>query len=177
MLTDQRYGLVSAGEELPNPSTVVRYVGLGQMETDGDQNVLGPAPAAFEGRAIDTYLSVTWCEYFIGNPDAQLRCAIEAIRRSMNVKTKACFCVARTDQLFEAGRGFGRAARAVFHPEENNRAHSGIYDLAPHDLEAITPEENKLLGVLAREAWSRFFTRETANTLPQSECAKSPDVA
>lgn len=165
--------MLKAGDDLPNPSTVVRYVGLGQMETDGDQNALGPAPAAFEGRQQDTYLSVTWCDFFLGDLNSRIRCAIEAIRGSMNVKPKACFCVARTDRLIEAGASFGRGVRAVFHPEEDNLAHSGIYNLAPVDLDAITPEESELLSLLAGEAWSQFFTRETANLLPATECMTS----
>lgn len=168
--------MVSKGDELPNPSTVVRYVGLSQMEHYGD-NVVGPLPTAFEGRATDDSLSVTWCEYFVGHPDHKLRCAIETIRSSMNVKRKACFCVARTDDLAAAGATFGRAPRAVYLPVPRNDAHAGIYDVMPADLEAITEGELKLLELLAREAWSRFLTREMADALPLAQCEKSPDVS
>lgn len=155
----------------------MRYVGFNQMEHHGD-SVVGPLPTAFEGRATDDSLSVTWCEYFAGDPDHQLRCAIETIRSSMNVKPKACFCVARTDHLAAAGATFGRAPSAVYRPVPGNDAHAGIYDVMPADLAAVTDDENKLLRLLADEAWSRFFTRETANELPlAAECVKSPHVA
>lgn len=168
--------MVSEGDELPNPSTVVRYVGFNQMEHYGG-NVVGPLPTAFEGRATDDSLSVTWCEYFVGDPDHQLRCAIETIRSSMNVKAKACFCVARTDHLAAAGATFGRAPKAVYLPVHGNDAHAGILDVMPADLEAITEDELKLLDLLAGQAWSRFLTREMADELPLAQCEKSPDVA
>ena len=154
----------------------MRYVGFNQMEHN-DGNVVGPLPTAFEGRATDDSLSVTWCEYFSGDRDHQLRCAIETIRGSMNVKPKACFCVAQTDHLATAGATFGRAPRAVYLPVPGNDAHTGIYDVMPADLEAITEDELKLLGLLAGQAWSRFLTKEIADALPLAECEKSPDVS
>lgn len=171
-----RYGLVGEGDELPNPSTVVRYVGFNQMERDGD-NIVGPLSTAFEGRATDDSLSVTWCEYFAGEPDEQLRCAIEAIRSSFNVRSKACFCVARTDDLANAGRTFRRSPRAVYLPVPGNDAHAGIYDVMPTDLDAITEDELKLLSLLAEKTWSRFLTKEAADALPRGPCAKSQDVS
>jgi hypothetical protein len=168
--------LVSEGDELPSPSTVVRYVGLNQMEHI-DGNLLGPLPTAFEGRPTDDSLSVTWCEFFDGDADQQLRCAVESIRGSMNVKPKACFCVARTDHLMAAGATFGRTPRAVYLPVPGNAAHAGVYDVAPVDLAAVTEEELKLLSLLAEQAWSRFLTREMVDAMPLKECRKSPDVA
>jgi hypothetical protein len=95
----------------------------------------------------------------------------------MNVKAKACFCVARTDDLAAAGATFGRAPRAVYLPVHGNDAHAGILDVMPADLEAITEDELKLLDLLAGQAWSRFLTREMADELPLAQCEKSPDVA
>lgn len=168
--------MVSEGDELPNPSTVVRYVGFNQMEHYGD-NIVGPLPTAFEGRPNEDSLSVTWCEYFVGDPDHQLRCAIETIRSSMNVKPKACFCVARTDHLAAAGATLGRAPRAVYLPVPSNDAHAGIYDVMPADVVAICEGELRLLELLAGQAWSRFLTREMADALPLAQCEKSPDVS
>lgn len=65
--------MTADGDDLPGPSRVVRYVPYGRMRKDEDDNFLGPYPSAFEERAVDDYLSVTWCEYFVGSDDEQLR--------------------------------------------------------------------------------------------------------
>jgi hypothetical protein len=95
----------------------------------------------------------------------------------MNVKPKACFCVARTDHLAAAGATLGRAPRAVYLPVPSNDAHAGIYDVMPADVLAISEGELRLLELLAGQAWSRFLTREMADALPLAQCEKSPDVS
>ena len=170
--------MVSEGDELPNPSTVVRYAGFAQMDKDKDETVFGPSPTAFQGRRNEDYLSVTWCEYFVGTPEAQLRCAIEALRNSSYKPTaKGCFCVGMTDEISAVGRRHGRSPRAVYHPEEDNKAHAGIYDLVPRDLDAVTDEEAHLLNTLAGQEWSHFLTKEMADALPLEVCEKSADVS
>ena len=148
---------------------MVRYVSYGKMRKDEDGKILGPLPSAFEEREVDDYLSVTWCEYFSGSPDEQLRCSVEAIRNSnMNVKAMACFCVANAPDVLTAIQDAGRAGRAVYHPEDDNRAHAGVYGIAP--------ENAQLLGWLADEVWRNYLTKETADALPKSTCAKSAAV-
>lgn len=170
--------MVSEGDELPNPSTVVRYAGFGQMEKDKEDTVYGPSPTAFQGRPNEEYLSVTWCEYFVGTADQQLRCAIEALRNSSyKPAPKGCFCVGNTDELLAAGRSHGRNPTAVYHPEEDNKAHAGLHDLAPKDLDAVTDEEALLLSLLAGHAWSRFLTKDLADALHLGPCGTSPDVS
>lgn len=169
--------MVSEGDELPNPSTVVRYANLGQMAKDKDDVVSGPSETAFHGRPGEGYLSVTWTEYFAGADDQRLRCAIEALRNSnYTIKPKGCFCVGRTDEIVAAGQKHGRHPKAVYHPEPDNKAHAGIYGVAPRDLAAITGDEAALLDLLAGQAWSSFLTKEMADALPLGDCAKSPDV-
>ncbi|HEU0222054.1 MAG TPA: hypothetical protein VFR34_07580, partial [Paracoccaceae bacterium] len=165
----QRFGLTAKGNDLPNPSRVVRYVPYGKMRRDEDDNYIGPLPSAFEERPADGYLSVTWCEYFNGAADAQLRCAVEAIRGSnIAVKPKACFCVAETSEVLAAIAEFGHAGRAVYLPEKDNHAHAGVF--------GIPPDEAQLLARLADEVWSVFLTRESADVLPLNACSKSPTV-
>ena len=148
---------------------MVRYVPFGRMRRDDFENCLGPNPNAFEQRAVDDYLSVTWCEYFAGNMDAQLRCAVEAIRSSkINVKAMACFCVADAPDVLNAIRSAGHADRAVYLPEEDNPAHAGVYGIAPDDAQ--------LLARLADEVWCAFLTKEAADSLPTGACAKSAAV-
>lgn len=156
----------------------MRYAGFAQMEKDQNDVVSGPSATAFHGRRNEDYLSVTWCEYFVGAADLQLRCAIEALRNSKYTPApKGCFCVGKIDQISSAGRNHGRDPKAVYHPEEDNKAHAGIHDVAPRDLDAITDEETVLLDLLATQAWSRFLTKDMADTLPLALCEKSPDVS
>ena len=163
--------MVAKGDDLPIPSRVVRYVPSGRMRKheDDDNIIFGPNPNAFEQRATDNYLSVTWCQYFEGSKDQQLRCSIEAIRNSkLEVKPKACFCIAETDSLFAAIQDAGKHGRAVYHPEDDNLAHAGIYGIAPDELQ--------LLARLADEVWSDYLTKGAADALPTSDCAKSANV-
>lgn len=167
-----RSGLISPGDDLPIPSFVVRYVSPSRMGSDPYNNdrIVGPLPEAFRERPGDQELSVTWCEYFQGGSEAQLRCAIEAIRKSkLKVSKTACFCVANTNDLFDTISGYGRKGRAVFLPEDDNPAHSGIYGISPAEL--------TLLEKLASETWRAFLTKSMADALPTSECEKSPFVA
>jgi hypothetical protein len=162
------FGLVSSGDELPRPSTVVRHVGFNKMGKDEDEQVLGPLASAFEQRINEDCLSVTWSEYYAGSPESRLRCAIEAIRNSMKVGSRACFCIADTDAVLAVIAEHGREGRAVFLPEDNNPAHAGIY--------GVSPEESQLLETLAATTWGRFLTKEMADNLPLGECEMSPDL-
>lgn len=104
--------MVSEGDELPNPSTVVRYAGFAQMEKDQNDVVSGPSATAFHGRRDEDYLSVTWCEYFVGAADLQLRCpAIGAVREVTRriiaqhaTKPLILPCALHPDRLNDASR-------------------------------------------------------------------------
>lgn len=147
----------------------MRYVPYGRMRKDEDDNFLGPYPNAFEVGSGHDYLSVTWCEYFVGSPDEQLRCSVEALRASaLNVKSKACFCIADIPSLLATVWNFGRAARAVYYPEDDNPAHAGVFGIAPDDAQ--------LLERLASEVWSSYLTKDTADALPTSACTKSDEI-
>ena len=162
--------MTTDGDDLPNPSKVVRYVPFARMRRDADDNYLGPLPEAFVERPVDDYLSVTWCEYFQGEGQAQLRCAIEALRNSnMNVKSKACFCVGETSDIIETISSHGAAGRAVFYPVEDNPAHAGVYGIAP--------EEVHLQAALADEVWNTFLTKQDADAIELGECQKSDIIA
>lgn len=139
------------------------------MRKDENDNFLGPLPSAFEERELDDYLSVTWCEYFDGSEEEQLRCSIEAIRNSnINVKAKACFCVVEAPSVLVSIQDAGSVGRAVYHPEDDNDAHAGVY--------GIIPDEAQLLARLADEVWCEYLTKDTADALPTSTCAKSAEV-
>jgi len=158
--------LTANGDDLPNNSRVVRYVPYARMEKDENDQLLRPYPNAFERRAVDEELSVTWCEFFAGAPNQQLRCAIEAIRNSkLDVKSRACFCVAETPRLLDTIQIAGGQGRAIYLPEDGNEAHAGIT--------GIDPENALLLQCLADEVWCEFYTKATADALPTGECVRS----
>ncbi|SEK85884.1 hypothetical protein SAMN05443999_102415 [Roseovarius azorensis] len=161
--------MTADGDDIPMPSRVVRYVPFGRMDKDEHDNFLRPYPNAFAQRESEDYLSVTWCEYFNGSANEQIRCSVEAIRASnINVKPKACFCVANTPEVLAAIEDRGRRGRAIYLPEDDNAAHAGIYGIAPEDA--------LLLERLSNEVWCEYLTKATADALPMSECAKSADV-
>jgi hypothetical protein len=135
------------------------------MFRDEDDNYIRPALAAFQRRQDHDSLSVTWWEYFDGEGESQLRCAIEALRNSLDVRPKGCFCVADVQSLLAVVADHGGKARAVFLPEDNNPAHAGIY--------GISPEESQLLEKLAIETWSRFLTKTMADDLQLQDCCSS----
>jgi hypothetical protein len=62
----------------------------------------------------------------------------------------------------------GRPGRAVFHPEDDNPAHAGIY--------SVSPDDELLQLQLADETWSQFYTKDDIDALPLSDCASSKDV-
>jgi hypothetical protein len=160
--------LVSDGDELPKPGTVVRYVGLNKMAKDEDDRAQEPLPSAFMMREGEDYLSVTWAEYYVGASDDRLRCAVEAIRGSRDVGRKGCFCFADLDELMAVITTRSSKGRAVYLPQDDNYAHAGIY--------GVSPEETLLQQVLATTVWSQFLTKELADNLPFGDCAKSPDI-
>ena len=105
---------------------IIRFVAWGKLRKDEDDNVLGVLPDAFALRDGEQSLSVTWCEYFAGAADEQLRCAVEAIRGSMKVSTKSRFAVGEVVRVRACaeGRPNARRLRIVHDPQVNNAAHA-----------------------------------------------------
>lgn len=159
--------MTSRGDDLPNPTRVLRFVPYGRMLRDPDDDrFICPAPEAFRPRPGEDYLSVTWCEYYQGSREQQLRCAIEAMRNSsLTVGNKACFCEVDTGVLFAAMAHFGRAGRAVYLPEDDNEAHSGLYGLSEDD--------GLILEVISDTFAQSWLDKERADGLPICECIRS----
>ncbi|AJD43773.1 hypothetical protein C9413_24465 [Rhizobium sp. SEMIA 4085] len=147
--------------------SVTTAMHLGQ-NFDEDDNVVGVRPQAFELRPDEPYLSSTWCEYFSGAQDQQLRCAIEAIRNSnLKVGGKAQFAVGlvrEIRQLVDA-RPNAKKIRIIHEPEEDNEAHAAMRHWPESDVE--------LFDLLAQSVWSMLYNSEAADALPTSECACS----
>lgn len=147
---------------------VLRYVAWAKLRRDEDDNVLGVLPQAFQLREGEEYLSVTWCEYFSGNPDEQLRCAVEAIRNSdIDVRPKAQFA-----------SGTVKAIRAHMESDPRNRklrfVHEATEDNAAHTaIRRWSDSSDDLLDLLAAEVWADLYDKNKADSLPLCACASN----
>lgn len=151
---------------LDDDDRVVRYVSWAKLRRDEDDNVLGCLPSAFLLRNGETYLSVSWCEYFDGSADECLRCCIEAIRSSkIEVRPKGRFAVAVVGRLKVGAAEGGRKLRIIHEATEDNPAHAAIRGWASEDEE--------LLDLLAEEVWTEALSAADANDLPASSCQVS----
>jgi len=112
---------------------------------------------------VDSYLSVTWCNYFAGDREAIIKCAAEAIRRSkLEVKPKGRFAVAQVFLIDSVLRQKGHKVRFVHEAEEDNPAHAALRRWPNEDLE--------LLERLAEEVWHETFSKEQIDRLPLTSC-------
>lgn len=150
-------------DQLPDEHRVLRYVPWSKLRKDENDNVLGVLGEAFQLRAEkDSYLSVTWCEYYHGASDECLRCAAEAIRKSRNVGPKGQFAVAQVGLL----KGFMQRAeipiRVLHQPEPDNPAHAAIL--------RWPREEFELLEQLVEEHWLLRLNKSEVDNLPPSDC-------
>lgn len=150
---------------------IVRFVPWGKLRKDEDLNVLGVMPDAFALRDGEPSLSVTWCEYFAGSSDEQLRCAIEAIRNSRSVGSKARFAVGEVGSVraCASGRPNATRLRIIHDPEDDNPAHASLINWPRDDLQ--------LLELLAESEWSQLLTADDADQLPLTACAAGPRSA
>lgn len=147
---------------------IVRFVPWTKLRKDEDDNVLGVLPDAFALKDGEPSLSVTWCEYYAGVADEQLRCAIEAIRGSIKVGGKARFALGEVGRVRACaeGRPNARRLRIIHDPEDNNPAHASLINWPRDDLQ--------LLELLAETEWSQLLTGPDADQLPLTECAAGP---
>lgn len=148
---------------------IIRYVPWAKLRKDEDDTVLGPLYTAFELRTGEEYLSVTWCEYFSGNPEETLRCAAIAIRNSnFAVKTKGCFAVASVGDVLdfiEVESTDGIKLRIIHEPEDDNNAHVAVRRWPKEDME--------LLDRIAEDVWSETWTKTQIDEAAKSDCIVS----
>lgn len=158
-----------AKENLDADHRVVRYVPWAKLRRDENDNVLGVLPQAFSLRADEEYLSVTWCEYFSGTPDEQLRCAIEAIRGSaIDVRPKAQFATGVVGEIRAHMQSDPKnhRLRFVHEPTQDNDAHAAIKRWPDHS--------DDLLELLAAEIWADCTDKTQADALPLGQCQAAP---
>jgi hypothetical protein len=153
------------GKNLPDEDHVIRYVAWGRLRKDGDENVLGFLPQAFQLRSDEDYLSVNWLEYHDGDRETQIRLSVWAMRDSFEkpLGVKSAFAIANVSKVKETCRAAGRRVRIIHEPEPKNPGHSAIRQLQRDDL--------SLLETLAADA----FTERVANAGVPTKSTREDD--
>lgn len=140
--------MLNKGQQLLDVHHVMRYVPWAKLRRDGDDNVLGFLPAAFELRATEESLSVNWLEYFPGDHQNQVTECVKEFRGSFRVTKKSAFGVANVRTVKDIFQGSGKAVRITYSPSPNNCSHASIQKL-PRDEFAI-------LEALAADAFTEI---------------------
>lgn len=135
---------MKAQSNLPDDHHVMRYVPWTRLRRDGEDNVLGFLPQAFQRRDEEA-LSVNWLEWFEGERAAQITASVMMFRRSIDVGTKSAFGVGNVGKIKDVCRGCGANVRIVYEPTDDNPAHAGVRRLPRDDL--------PLLEALATDAF------------------------
>lgn len=132
---------------LPDEHHVMRYVPWNRLRRDGEDNVLGFLPQAFQLRPDEESLSVNWVEFF-RDPDTRVRDSVWAMRKARQTGGKSAFAVANVGTIKEKCLVHGVKVRIVHEPKDNEPAHSGIRRLPQEDL--------TFLAMLAEEAFTEM---------------------
>jgi len=129
---------------LRNEDHVMRYVPWGKLRRDGDDNVIGFLPQAFQLRPGEPSLSVNWLEFF-PNPETRVRDCVWAMRKVRSVGAKSAFAIGNVGKIKDTCLKHGFSVRVVHEPKKCEPAHSAIRRLPPDDL--------TLLAALAEDAF------------------------
>lgn len=121
---------------LPDEDHVMRYVPWARLRKDENDNVLGFLPQAFELRADEDALSVSWVEFFDADWESKIQECVRAIRQSFErgIGKKSAFGVGQVQQIKRASLNAGARVRIVHEPEAGNPAHAAIRRLPRDDL-------------------------------------------
>jgi hypothetical protein len=132
---------------LPDQDRVMRHVPWKKLRRDGDDNVLGFLPQAFERRPDEDSLSVNWIEYF-SDPTTRVRDCIWAMRKARKAGGQSAFAIGNVGQIKDTCLKRGHKVRIVHEPKDSEPAHSAIRRLPPDDL--------TLLAALAEDAFAEM---------------------
>lgn len=141
--------MLNKGQQLLDDHHVMRYVSWTKLRRDGDDNVLGFLPVAFELRVGEESLSVNWLEYFSGDRQIQISECVKMFRTSIDVKKKSAFGVAKVRKVKDVCQMNGKAIRIVYAPSPNNNAHASI--------QKIPRDEFAIFEALAADAFSEII--------------------
>lgn len=126
--------MLNKGQKLLDDHNVMRHVSWAKLRRDGDDNVIGFLPSAFELREAEEYLSVNWLEYFPGNRTCQITECVKEFRSNLNVRPKSAFGISGVKRIKEVCQGVGKSIRIVYSPTANNLSHASIYKLPRNEF-------------------------------------------
>jgi len=136
---------------LPDEDRVVRHIGWTKLIKDGDENVIGIFPKAFELRDEDNgRLSVSWLEYFVGDKKAKLKATKKAMATGMRtgkLGPKSALGIGQIAEIKLACKKVKPPVRIVYDPDDNI-AHSSIINF-PRD-------DTKILETLAADVFTEY---------------------
>jgi hypothetical protein len=142
---------------LPDQDRVMRHVPWKKLRRDGDDNVLGFLPTAFELRPDEDSLSVNWIEYF-PDPATRVRDCIWAMRRARKAGGQSAFAIGNVGKIKDTCLKQGYRVRIVHEPNDNEPAHSAIRRLPRDDL--------TLLAALADDAFVEMVRNTDISVQP-----------
>jgi len=134
-----------ATKYLPDADHVVRHISSQLLERDGDDQVIGCFPQAFELRPGEKYLSASWLEFFDGTRQERLKQTAAACGKVREVRPRHGFAMGNVGVIKEACATFNQKLRIIHEPNENP-AYTAVRSYKSDELE--------LLELLASEAWS-----------------------
>jgi len=126
--------MLKKGSNLPDDDHVMRHVSWNKLRKDEDENVLGFLPQAFELRPEEQSLSVNWLEYFPGDHANRIKETVRAFRKTITVRSKSVFGIAKVGVLKDICRSSGASIRIVYAPTFGNSSHAQICNLPREDL-------------------------------------------
>lgn len=119
---------------LPETDHVIRYVRKRLLRRDGDGNVVGVLPQAFELREGETYLSVTWLEFYDESYELGLSKSAAAMRSDLTIKKKDGFTTGNVGRLKSVCSNSNTRVRILHEPNlPNNPGHSALRGLQKAD--------------------------------------------
>lgn len=141
--------MLNKGQQLLDTHHVMRYVPWAKLRRDGDDQVIGFLPGAFELREKEDHLSVNWLEHFPGDQEDQVTECVKEFRGKFGVKKKSAFGVAEVGKIRDICQRSGKAVRIVYSPSPGNRSHASI--------QKLPREEFSLLEALAADAFTEMI--------------------
>lgn len=143
---------ITKGMNLLDADHVARHVPWNRLRKDGDDNVLGILPTAFELRLDEPSLSVNWLEYYAGDRNAQLCEVVKAIRRNREIGKKSAFGIGNVGTIKSICRDHGATVRIVFSPSRAIPEHSEIRYIPKDDLALLAAVAEDAFGDLVPAA-------------------------
>ena len=120
---------------VPLDDHVVRHVKSTLLIRNNADEVVGCFPQAFELRADETSLSVSWLEFYRGSRDQRLGQVRQNSDRE--IRRKDALAVGNVGRMQDVCGQFGVRLRVVHEPTDRNPAHSAVRQFPRDNLELL----------------------------------------